>query len=245
MRGVRDDDGEPWVFLIDVCRIVGIKNSRDAAARLDEDEKGVVTTDTLGGPQVFAIVNESGLYSLILTSRKPEAKRFKKWVTAEVLPSIRKTGSYNAVDPMALLQDPAAMRTLLLSYSEKVIALQSERDALKPKAEVAERIAEADGLFCIRDTAKMLQLRERDFIARAISMKWIYRSQDGGRLRLYARREEQGYLTAKVYTKETAGGPDKNYPQVMFTGKGLVHFAHLIGKDISQPLQLPPPDLFR
>ncbi|MFT8780116.1 Bro-N domain-containing protein [Acetobacter orientalis] len=87
-------EGEPWFVLADVCGVLSISNSRDASSRLDDDEKGVVITDTLGGPQEMNIINESGLYTLILTSRKPEAKRFRKWVTAEVLPAIRKTGSF-------------------------------------------------------------------------------------------------------------------------------------------------------
>lgn len=91
-----DKGGDPWFVLVDVCRILEISNSRDAASRLDDDEKGVVSTDTHGGAQNTTIINESGLYSLILTSRKPEAKRFKKWVTSEVLPTIRKTGKYQS-----------------------------------------------------------------------------------------------------------------------------------------------------
>lgn len=87
-------DAQPWFVLADVCDVLEIANSRDVSNRLDEDEKGVVTTDTLGGPQEMNIINESGLYNLIFTSRKPEAKRFRKWVTGEVLPSIRQTGSY-------------------------------------------------------------------------------------------------------------------------------------------------------
>ncbi|WP_127078355.1 BRO family protein [Rhodomicrobium lacus] len=87
-------DGQPWFILADVCRVLDIANSRDAASRLDEDEKGVGTTDTLGGKQSQITINESGLYSLILTSRKENAKRFKKWVTSEVLPAIRRTGEY-------------------------------------------------------------------------------------------------------------------------------------------------------
>lgn len=94
-----DRDGEPWFVLADVCRALEIANAADAARRLDDDEKGIVITDTLGGPQKLAIINESGLYSLILTSRKEGAKRFKKWVTSEVLPSIRKTGSYGKKVP--------------------------------------------------------------------------------------------------------------------------------------------------
>ncbi|MGX1096533.1 BRO-N domain-containing protein [Amorphus sp. MBR-141] len=96
VRTVPSDSGEPWFVLADVCRILEISKHRDAAARLDPDERGSVVVDTLGGPQNVTIINESGLYSLILTSRKPEAKRFKRWVTSEVLPTIRKTGAYVA-----------------------------------------------------------------------------------------------------------------------------------------------------
>jgi hypothetical protein len=78
----------------DVCAALGIANSRDALARLDDDEKGVVSTDTLGGAQQVAIINESGLYNLIMGSRKPQAKPFKRWVTGTVLPDIRKTGAH-------------------------------------------------------------------------------------------------------------------------------------------------------
>lgn len=88
---LRDD--EPWFVAADVCIALTIGNSRDALARLDDDEKGVGSIDTPGGTQAMTVINESGLYSLILGSRKPEAKRFKKWVTSEVLPAIRKTGA--------------------------------------------------------------------------------------------------------------------------------------------------------
>jgi hypothetical protein len=87
--------GVPWWVLADVCQVLEIGNPSMAASRLDDDEKGISTVDTLGGPQKTAIINESGLYSLILTSRKPEAKRFKKWITATVIPTIRQTGSYS------------------------------------------------------------------------------------------------------------------------------------------------------
>lgn len=87
-------DGEPWWVLTDVCRVLSIKNNRDASRRLDEDEKGVGQIDTLGGGQKMTIINESGLYKIILRSDKPEAKKFTRWVTHEVLPTIRKTGGY-------------------------------------------------------------------------------------------------------------------------------------------------------
>lgn len=88
-------EGEPTWIAQEVCEILGITKHRDAIQRLDEDEKGrPVIVDTPGGPQETATVNEAGLYSLILRSRKPEAKVFKRWITHEVLPSLRKTGMY-------------------------------------------------------------------------------------------------------------------------------------------------------
>lgn len=85
---------EPWFVLSDVCRVLEIANSSQAAGRLDDDEKGICNIYTPSGDQQMIIINESGLYSLILTSRKEAAKRFKKWVTAEVLPTLRRTGVY-------------------------------------------------------------------------------------------------------------------------------------------------------
>src|SRR4051812_36777446 len=104
-RAVRivERGGEPWWVVADVCGVLGLANHRDALSRLDDDEKGDATTDTPGGPQEMAVVNESGLYTLIMTSRKPEARRFRKWVTSEVLPALRRTGHYSvhpAEDPL-------------------------------------------------------------------------------------------------------------------------------------------------
>ena len=93
---VIDRDGEPWFVAKDVRVALSLGNIASSIAILDDDEKGLHTVDTPGGPQPVTIVNESGLYSLILRSRKPEAKAFKKWVTSEVLPTIRKTGGYMA-----------------------------------------------------------------------------------------------------------------------------------------------------
>lgn len=95
-------DHNPWFIANDVCEVLGFSHPASNLRRLDDDEKGVHTMHTPGGPQEMTIINESGLYSLILTSRKPEAKKFKKWVTSEVLPSIRKTGQYT--HPQALAQ---------------------------------------------------------------------------------------------------------------------------------------------
>ena len=87
-------DGEPWWVLADVCRVLNLTNSRMTTKQLDEDEKGVSQIYTPGGNQGMTVINESGLYKVILRSDKPEAKAFSRWVTHEVLPTIRKTGSY-------------------------------------------------------------------------------------------------------------------------------------------------------
>lgn len=86
--------GEPWFVAKDICNALEIGNPSQALSRLESDEKGLILNDTLGGKQELAIVSESGMYALVLGSRKPEAKAFRKWVTSEVIPSIRKTGSY-------------------------------------------------------------------------------------------------------------------------------------------------------
>ena len=91
---VIEANNEPWFIAKDVCDCLEIKNSRDAVSRLDRDEKDVVLTDTLGGSQELQAVNEYGLYTLVLSSRKPESKKFKRWITHEVIPSIRKHGAY-------------------------------------------------------------------------------------------------------------------------------------------------------
>lgn len=97
---VVERNGEPWFVAADVCRALEIGNSRQAIARLDADEKDVISNDTPGGEQQMSIVNEPGLYSLVLGSRKPEARAFKRWITHEVIPSIRKTGGYVANDDL-------------------------------------------------------------------------------------------------------------------------------------------------
>jgi prophage antirepressor-like protein len=103
IRVVMDGDGEPWFVASDVCRVLAISKPENTYGRLDEDERDTRIVGTPGGQQEMVTINESGLYSLILTSRKPEAKRFKRWVTREVLPSIRKTGSYASAGSVAAL----------------------------------------------------------------------------------------------------------------------------------------------
>ncbi|MFT8612882.1 MAG: Bro-N domain-containing protein [Gluconobacter cerinus] len=125
-------DGQPWWVLADVCEVLELTNARNPAARLDEDEKGVHTMDTLGGPQEVTVINESGLYSLIFTSRKAAAKRFKKWVTSEVLPQIRKTGGYRADQ---------------VSYAPPPWTLENWRERLAMVQETRKIFGEPDALW--------------------------------------------------------------------------------------------------
>ncbi|HEY9701061.1 MAG TPA: Bro-N domain-containing protein [Allocoleopsis sp.] len=122
-------DNDVWFVAKDVCEILEHSNSRAALERLDDDEKGVSSIYTLGGNQDMAIVSESGLYSLVLTSRKPQAKAFRKWITAEVIPSIRKTGKYQ-IDRTPQL--PSNYKEALLA----LIAKEEEREKLEKEAEL-------------------------------------------------------------------------------------------------------------
>ena len=119
-----EHDGEPWFVAKDVCGILSLANPRSSMALLDADEKGVHTMDTPSGEQEMTVVSEAGLYSLILRSRKSEAKAFKRWVTHEVLPSIRKTGAY--VSPNAGLEQIAAVAKKIGEMAKHLISENSE-----------------------------------------------------------------------------------------------------------------------
>ncbi|MGY0790972.1 phage antirepressor KilAC domain-containing protein [Azospirillum argentinense] len=228
---VMERAGEPWFVLADVCRVLEVGNPSDAARRLDDDEKGVDTVDTPGGPQNITVINESGLYSLILTSRKPAAKRFKKWVTAEVLPTIRKTGGYGTVataDPMAMLNDPSAMRGLLLTYTEKVIALEAVVKEQAPAVAALDRIAKSDGSLCLTDAAKDLQVRPKDLFAFARRNGWIYSRPGKAGDIAYQDKIQAGYLEHKVAVVTRADGSEKTTEQVRVTPKGLAKLAMVV-----------------
>ena len=137
---VVDVNGEPWFVARDVCECLELGNPRTSIALLDEDEKGVHTMDTPGGAQEMSIVSEAGLYSLILRSRKPEAKAFKRWITHEVLPSIRKTGGYGQWNlPRAPKSFPDALRMIADIEEEKQLALEQRDYYKRTKAEIGSR----------------------------------------------------------------------------------------------------------
>lgn len=161
MHGSRRGEGRgTLVCRKDVCDTLEIGNSRQAVSYLDDDEKGVTTNDTLGGTQQVSIINESGLYSLILRSRKPEAKKFKKWVTAEVLPSIRKHGAYATKAKLEeMLSDPDAMILTLQALKaerEKRKALEAKAAEDAPYAYFGRCVEVSEGCILIGEFAKIL-----------------------------------------------------------------------------------------
>lgn len=123
------DNGEPMMFASDVCAILGLANVSQTVSRLDDDEKGITTIYTPGGEQQVLTVNEAGFYKLVFTSRKPEAKRFQKWVTSEVLPALRKTGSYT-IKPMSPAQQLLMAAQQLVDHEERLQQVEEQIEQL-------------------------------------------------------------------------------------------------------------------
>ena len=152
-------NGEPWFVAADVCAALEI--DRTQTRRLDDDEKGVYSTQTLGGEQEVSIVNESGLYALVLGSRKPEAKAFKRWITHEVIPTIRKTGGYVANDELFvktyLPNADEATAALFRSTLEAVRNLNAKIEADKPKVLFASAVETSHTSILVGELAKLIR----------------------------------------------------------------------------------------
>lgn len=164
LRTLTDEAGEPWFVAKDVCDILEISNPSDALKRLDDDER---SRFNLGRQGETNIVNEAGLYVLVLGSRKPEAHEFKRWVTHEVLPQIRKTGGYipatDADDDMTILAKAVMIGQRAMEAQKRKIASQQSRIVeLEPKARFADAVAASDGTCLVGELAKMLRQNGMD-----------------------------------------------------------------------------------
>lgn len=150
--------GEPWFVAPDVCVVLELTNPRSSLALLDADERGVHTVDTLGGPQSVNLVNEPGLYSLILRSRKSEAKAFKRWVTHDVLPALRRTGRYEVAE----VSRKELARMVIEAEEARELAQERADEAehrlaiAGPKADAYTAFMDADGTYSVEQVAKML-----------------------------------------------------------------------------------------
>ncbi|QAY12962.1 anti-repressor Ant [Mycobacterium phage JewelBug] len=225
-------DGEPWFVAADVCRILGIQNPTDALKSLDNDERASFNL----GPSTSAnIVNEPGLYSLILRSRKPEAKVFKRWITHEVLPTIRKTGAY--VDPNTELANKIAAgdveammegfaKTLQIAQEAraKVRELEAKVEEDKPYVEASKEFFDMEGLYSLRDAARKMGVPP--FAFNDILRSWNWIDEKGTAAKAYA--VSMGYAENRVYIHPGSGAATT---QGRLTNKGLERAAIKLEKE--------------
>lgn len=219
-------DGEPWFIAKDVCDCLELTNSRKSLQRLDDDEKGVTSSYTLGGKQELSTVNEYGLYQLVLSSRKPEAKAFKRWITHEVIPTLRKTGSYSIEIPKTL---PDALRAYAAEVEEhnktkEIVAMQEQQIAeFKPKQDYLDKILSSHAALTITQIASdynlsaiaLNKILNEERIQRKVNEQWI----------LYAEHMGKGYVKSETFLFTRADGRLDSKITTKWTQKGrlLIH----------------------
>lgn len=244
-------NGEPWFVAADVCRALEISNSRDAVQRLDEDEKGVVLTDTLGGQQSMTAINEPGLYVLVLGSRKPESKEFKRWITHDVIPTIRKTGGYVNNDELFIEtyfsqveeSTKAMLRATLATVREvneknrqleQTVGIQSQQIAeLQPKATYYDVVLQCEDLISITAIAKDYGKSAR-WMNNYLHGKGVQYRQ-GDIWLLYQTYAERGYTSTKTF-KYDDGGENHVKVHTYWTQKGRLFIYELMKSDGHLPI---------
>lgn len=231
-------ENEPWFVAKDVCEVLDISKHRDAVARLDEDERGSVIVDTLGGQQEMAAINESGLYSLIMVSRKPEAKVFKRWVTHEVLPAIRKHGGYLTPAKIEeVLLNPDTLIQLaqnLKAEQERNKALSSKVEQDKPKVLFADSVAASKTSILIGDLAKLIKQNGYD-IGQNRLFDWLRDNEyliKGGSSRNMPTQKSMdlGLFEVKESTVNNPDGSIRVTKTTKVTGKGQIYFINAFSK---------------
>lgn len=233
-------NGEPWFVAADVATFLGYRKASDMTRSLLPAQKGAHTMRTPGGIQELSIINEPGLYSAIMRSRKVEAIPFQNWVTADVLPTIRKTGQYQAPQGQTLEQRSLAVLQELMA---KVDAQQAQLEVAKPKVEAFEDFLSAEGSCSVGDAAKILQRAGVDtgparLFKKLDALEWTYRR--AGERHIKQTAIERGYLTAKAqsYYDQNEGVRKVTTPQVRVTTKGLTKLRALLLPPIEDFAQL-------
>lgn len=193
-------NGEAWFVGKDVATVLGYARTADAVRKhVDEEDRGVSNLATPSGEQSMTIINESGLYSLIISSKLPAAKKFKRWVTSEVLPAIRKHGAYMTDDKAeAIVTDKSALADLLQQAADQLKAKDILIEELKPKALFADSVAASKSTVLVGELAKILRGNGVDI----------------GANRLFAWMRENGYLISRK-------GSDWNMPTQRAMDMGL------------------------
>lgn len=217
-------DDEPYFVGKDVAEILGYAKARNAIAKhVDfEDKKDAPIQGTLGGTQKMTIINESGLYSLIFSSKLESAKRFKRWVTSEVLPAIRKHGIY-ATDSVIeqTLQNPDYIITVLTEYKkekEQNLLLQQEIGELKPKADYVDEILKSTGTLATTQIAadygisaqKLNKLLHEARLQRKVNKQWV----------LYSEHMGKSYTESDTIPIVRSDGREDTILQTRWTQKG-------------------------
>ncbi len=229
-------NGEIWIVAADVCNVLDLTNPTMAVARLDEDERSKFN---LGRQGMTNCVNEYGLYNLILASRKKEAKVFKRWITHEVLPDIRRHGAY--MTP-AKLEEVLLNPDTIIQLATELKRAQEERDALsirnseltvqntvmQPKADYFDELVDRNLLSNFRNTAKALGVKQKEFINYLLDHGYIYRDAKGT-LFPYAEKNDGLFEIKECYNEKTGW---KGY-QTLITPKGRETFRLLLEGGVS------------
>lgn len=243
LRTLTDENGEPWFVAKDVCDVLELSNvSQTLARRLDDDEKSSITLNdgTPGNPN-RAIVSESGLYALVLASRKPEAHEFKRWVTHEVLPQIHRTGGYipttDADDDMTILAKAVMIGQRTMEAQKRRIAEQSEHiKELEPKAQALDDFTNVEDRLLIRDAAKVLSnagtpIKGKQLREWMADHNWIFKS--GGSWHPTAAHCAAGHLVMVMSKKHGVKDDGTEFafpPTVRITRKGLALLHKRLGE---------------
>lgn len=243
VRTICDDDGEIWFVATDVARILAYRNASDMCRRLSDEEKGTHSTRTPGGDQHLITINESGLYSCVLGSKKSEAKEFKRWVTSEVLPSIRKHGGYLTpakIEEVLLNPDTIiSLATQLKAERARRVELEAANRELAPRAGAWQVFCGADGDMSVADAAKALASRAgldigRDRLFEQMGkFGWLTRCHGYWEPLQYA--VERGYVATRVNMPrwKATGESFIPRPTVRVTAKGLDRlFSRLAGDGV-------------
>lgn len=219
-------DGEPWFVGKDVAESLGYSNTRDAISKHigDEDKNTVAICDGKGNPNQ-TVINESGLYALIFGSKLESAKRFKHWVTSEVLPSIRSNGGYIAnqenLTPEQIVANALIVAQNIITQKDKQI------EEMKPKADYFDELVDRNLLTNFRDTAKELGVKESFFINWLLEKNYIYRDCKG-KLQPYAASMDKGLFEIKEFSSRYSNHAGT---QTLVTPKGRETFRLLLGKE--------------
>lgn len=231
-------NGEPWFVLKDVCEVLGLTDTGRTAERLDPDELTRTTLVSGGQNREMFVINESGLYNVILRSDKPEAKPFRKWVTSEVLPSIRKHGAYMTPETLqAAILNPDTMIQLcqqLKAEQDKNAALTAansqltvDKQIMQPKADYFDELVDRNLLTSFRETAKQLDVKEKVLIQFLLEKKYIYRDKKG-KLMPYAEKNNGLFEVKECFNEKTQWSGT----QTLVTPKGRETFRLLCLKTV-------------